>query len=80
MLSKENTGGIVLDALADHDLAADVNQVKNSVDCVTSSLIGELLFTTTEPRERVERGIFCGTDKFKFDGALCVALGEGDCV
>ena len=67
---EEDPGGIVLDALPDDDLSADVNQVEHPVDGVAGGGIGGLLVAPSHPVHRMEGRVLGGADELEFDHPL----------
>jgi hypothetical protein len=74
-VSKEDTGGIVLDAFADHHLPADIDVIKHPLNGVTGGGIRQFLFAPAKPMHRVEGGIFRDADEFEFQGAFGISHG-----
>ncbi len=70
----EDARRVVLDALADDDLAADVDEVEHPADGVAGGLVGEFLFALAEPLDGVERGGLRRAHEIEFDDALDIVV------
>src|SRR5688572_5580851 len=89
MFAEEDAGGVVLDAFADDDLAANVDKIEDAEDGVAGGGVGFFFFAAAEPGEGIQGGVFGGADEFELDGAFgiagsqrwhgggCVEMGEG---
>ena len=71
-LTQKDARGVVLDPFTDDDGAADIYVVEDTVDGIAGRGISQFLFAAAEPMHGVERRVFGGSDKFKFDGAFGV--------
>ena len=70
----EDARGLVLDPLADDDLAADVDEVEHPAHGVAGGLVGEFFFSLAEPLDRVERGGLGRAHEVELDDALDVIV------
>ena len=77
-VADEDARGVVLDAFADHALAADVHVFEHAEDGAAGGIVGGFFGVATEPREAGEGGVLGGADEFKLQGTLGVALKVAD--
>ncbi len=70
MFADEDSRRVVLDALADDDFAADVEDVEDAADGRARRGVGQFLLAAAQPRDGLERGVLGGADKFKLQNAL----------
>ena len=68
----EDAGRVVLDALTDHDLAADVHQIEHAAHGIAGGGIGGFLVTFADPLHDIERCDFRSAEKVKFEEPLHV--------
>ena len=74
MLAFENAGRIVLDAFADDDFPADVDEVEHPADGVAGRLIGQLFLAAAEPLDGVEGSGFGGADEVELHHPLDIVV------
>ena len=70
----ENSRRIVLDAFADHDLAADVHQIEHAAHGVAGGCVRRFLVAAPEPAQRIQRRRFRRAHKIELDDALDVVI------
>src|SRR5262249_52702495 len=72
----EQTGGVVLDALADNNLTAHVHQIEHAADGVARRGIGGFLVALADPLHAVERRDLRRAEKIELKQALNVERHE----
>ena len=70
----ENAGRVILDPLADHDLAADVHQIEHPAHRVAGRRVGFFLFAAAEPGKRIQRRRLGRAHEIELDDALDVVI------
>ena len=70
MFPYKDAGRVVFYAFADDDLAANIDEIEHPENRITRGFVRFLLFATAQPRQGVERRVFCRADEFKLDGAF----------
>jgi len=70
----ENARRFILDSFANHDLAADVHQIKHAAHRIASRRVGCFLVTAAEPAKGIERRRFRRAHKIELDDALDVLI------
>jgi hypothetical protein len=78
VLAHEDARGVVFDALANDDLATDVEDVEDAVDRAACRAVGELLLATSQPVDGLQGGVFRGADEFKFKNTFEVVRRCGE--
>ncbi len=74
LFALENSGGVVLYAFADHDLAANVHEIEHSAHRVAGGGIGGFLVAAAKPAERVQRRGLSRADEIELNNAFDVVI------
>src|SRR6266704_3263819 len=74
LLALKNSGRFILDALTNHDFAANVHQIEHAAHRVAGGRIGGFFVAAPEPSERIECRRFRRADKVELNDAFDVVV------